>query len=46
MKGDIASLRADIRQMSNWLVGLYGLVVCSFPGFLVVAIFCKDPIVE
>ena len=40
-KADMASIRADMRQMRGWLVGLYGLVVFGFLGSIVITIF-KD----
>jgi tetrahydromethanopterin S-methyltransferase subunit G len=32
------SLQADIRQMRNWLVGLYGIVVFGFIGTIFLSI--------
>jgi hypothetical protein len=31
-------LRADIRQMRNWLIGLYGIVVFGFIGSIFITI--------
>ena len=31
-------LRADIRQMRNWLIGLYGIVVFGFIGSIFLSI--------
>ena len=39
IRADFAGMRADMRQMRNWLVGLYGIVVFGFIGTLVITIF-------
>jgi tetrahydromethanopterin S-methyltransferase subunit G len=31
-------LRADIRQMRNWIIGLYGIVVFGFVGSIFISI--------
>jgi tetrahydromethanopterin S-methyltransferase subunit G len=31
-------LRADMRQMRNWLIGLYGIVVFGFVGSIFITI--------
>jgi len=38
MKSDMAGIRADIRQMRNWLIGLYGIVVFGFIGSIFLSI--------
>ena len=39
LKTDMAGIRADMRQMRSWLIGLYGLVVFGFIGSFMLAIF-------
>ncbi|ETX05516.1 hypothetical protein [Candidatus Entotheonella palauensis] len=39
LKTDIAGIRTDMRQMRNWLIGLFSLVVFGFIGTLVITIF-------
>ena len=34
----IDDMRGDIRQMRNWLIGLYGIVVFGFIGSIFVTI--------
>lgn len=36
-----ASIQADIRQMRNWLIGLYGIVVFGFIGSIFITIIKK-----
>lgn len=38
MKSDMTGIRADIRQMRNWLIGLYGIVVFGFIGSIFLTI--------
>ena len=38
MRADSASMRADMRQMRNWLIGLYGIVVFGFIGSIFLTI--------
>ena len=35
LKGGIQDIKADIRQMRAWLIGLFGLVVFGFIGSIV-----------
>lgn len=35
LKGDIRDIKADMRQMRAWLIGLFGLVVFGFIGSIV-----------
>lgn len=35
----LSELRSDMRQMRNWLVGLFGLVVFGFVGSIVLILF-------
>jgi hypothetical protein len=35
------SIQADIRQMRNWLIGLYGTVVFGFIGSIFITIIKK-----
>jgi C4-dicarboxylate-specific signal transduction histidine kinase len=39
LQGSISDLRADMRQMRNWLVWLFGLVVFGFIGSIVLILF-------
>jgi hypothetical protein len=40
-----ASIQADIRQMHNWIIGLYGIVVFGFIGSIFITMIKKnDPI--
>ena len=38
MKSDMTGIRADIRQMRNWLIGLYGIVIFGFIGSIFLTI--------
>ncbi|HEY7711253.1 MAG TPA: hypothetical protein VIG57_14640 [Candidatus Entotheonella sp.] len=35
------SIQADIRQMCNWLIGLYGIVVFGFIGSIFITVIKK-----
>ena len=39
LQNSIGDLRADMRQMRNWLVWLFGLVVFGFIGSIVLILF-------
>ena len=39
LKGGIADVRADMRQMRNWVVWLFGLVVFGFIGSIMLILF-------
>ncbi len=39
LKDGIGDIRADMRQMRNWLVWLFGLVVFGFIGSIVLILF-------
>ena len=39
LQSSIGDLRADMRQMRNWLVWLFGLVVFGFIGSIVLILF-------
>ena len=41
LNDSIGDIRADIRQMRNWIVWLFGLVVFGFIGSIVLILF-KD----
>ena len=39
LKEGMADIRADMRQMRNWVVWLFGLVVFGFVGSIVLILF-------
>lgn len=39
LKESMADIRADMRQMRNWVVWLFGLVVFGFVGSIVLILF-------
>ncbi len=39
MRDDLRQIHNDLRQMRNWLIALYGIVVFGFIGTLVITIF-------
>lgn len=39
LKESMADIRADMRQMRNWVVWLFGLVVFGFIGSIVLILF-------
>lgn len=38
LKTDMTGIRADMRQMRNWLIGLYGIVVFGCIGSIFITI--------
>ncbi len=38
MRANNASIQAEMRQMRNWLIGLYGIVVFGFIGSIFITI--------
>ncbi len=38
LKVDMSGMRAHMRQMRNWLIGLYGIVVFGFIGSIFLTI--------
>lgn len=37
----IDDMRGDVRQMRNWIIGLYGIVVFGFVGSIFITIIKK-----